>query len=407
MYESAKIFPLEGVVQHYSWGGTAFIPALLGKENNPGKPFAEYWMGAHIKAPAIIRQKQRAVALDQLVKEHPSKVLGNVIAENFGGLPYLLKVLDVREMLSIQVHPDKQHAKQAFEEENREGKPMDAANRNYKDANHKPELMAALSEFWLLHGFKPEAALKETLKNVPELQYLIAIFEKGGYKGIYRHVMEMDQERVNQELTSLLERIVPLYQKEKLLRSNEDFWAARAAQLYQKDGNIDRGLYSIYFFNVVHLQTGEAIFQDAGVPHAYLEGQNMEIMANSDNVLRGGLTTKHIDVKELMKHVRFEPTEPVIIHPERRGNSAEEVYATPAADFQLSRIILTPHQSVMIESKAPDIYFVYEGKIEAFEGEEQVACRKGGSLIALAGSRLQIKAGDQTVIFRASVPGVV
>ena len=404
MYDSAKIFPLEGVVQHYSWGGSAFIPALLGKENNPGKPFAEYWMGAHMKAPAVVRQKNRAVGLDQLVKEQPAKVLGSSIAENFGALPYLLKVLDVKDMLSIQVHPDKQRAKDAFEAENREGIPVDASNRNYKDANHKPELMAALSEFWLLHGFKPEAALKQTLDKVPELQYLTSIFEKGGYRNLYRHVMEMEQERVNKELQPLLTRILPLYKKEKLSRTSEDFWAARAAQLYTTNNNIDRGLFSVYFFNVVHLQPGQAVFQDAGVPHAYLEGQNMEIMANSDNVLRGGLTVKHIDVPELMKHVKFEATVPQIIEPKKKGNTAEEIYETPAADFQLSRIPLMPHQSIIIESHSPDIYFVYEGKIEAYEGEERVACRKGGAFIALAGSQVQLKAADKAIVFRASVP---
>ena len=405
MYDSAKIFPLEGVVQHYSWGGTAFIPALLGKENNPGKPYAEYWMGAHIKAPALVRQKHRAVALDKLVKEQPSNVLGNSIAQNFGGLPYLLKVLDVKDMLSIQVHPDKQRAKAAFEAENREGIPVDAAQRNYKDANHKPELMAALSEFWLLHGFKPEPELKRVLNSVPELQYLVSIFDKGGYKDLYRHVMEIGQERVNKELKPLLNRIIPLYKKDKLSRNSEDFWAARAAQLYTINDNIDRGLYSIYFFNIVHLKPGEAVFQDAGVPHAYLEGQNMEIMANSDNVLRGGLTVKHIDVAELMKHVKFEATEPNIIHPEKRTSGAEEVYITPAADFQLSRIQLTPHQSVIIESTSPDIYFVYDGKIEAYEGEERIACRKGGAFFAIAGSKVQLKAGNASTVFRASVPG--
>jgi mannose-6-phosphate isomerase len=105
-----------------------------------------------------------------------------------------------------------------------------------------------------------------------------------------------------------------------------------------------------------------------------------------------------------MKHVRFEPTVPFIIHPKRRGNSAEEIYETPAADFQLSRIVLSPRQSVIIESTSPDIYFVYEGKIEVYEGDDRVACRKGGALLALAGSKLQVKAGDEALVFRASVP---
>ncbi len=124
----------------------------------------------------------------------------------------------------------------------------------------------------------------------------------------------MPQDEVNKHLQSLLDRIIPLYNTGKLKRSQEDFWAARAAQTFSQGKNIDRGIFSVYLFNLVGLQKGQAIFQDAGVPHAYLEGQNIEIMASSDNVLRGGLTTKHIDVKELLKHVKCEPTNPNILN---------------------------------------------------------------------------------------------
>jgi mannose-6-phosphate isomerase len=154
-----RIFKLKGVVQHYSWGGYEFIPHLLGLENSQHKPFAEYWMGAHQNHPAHIEGK---VALNNFIAQNGEEVLGTRVNKKFGSLPYLLKVLDVRQMLSIQVHPSKQAAEISFEHENQENIPVHAPHRNYKDQNHKPELMVALSDFWLLHGFKS----KERLVNI-------------------------------------------------------------------------------------------------------------------------------------------------------------------------------------------------------------------------------------------------
>src|SRR5215217_7637815 len=141
-----RIFKMKGVVQHYSWGGYDFIPQLLSLKNKEHKPYAEYWMGAHHNHPASILNGNE-IRLNDFINNHISEVLGKRIAEKFSSLPYLFKVLDVRQMLSIQVHPSKQSAERAFEEENRKGIPINASNRNYKDRNHKPELMVALSDF--------------------------------------------------------------------------------------------------------------------------------------------------------------------------------------------------------------------------------------------------------------------
>src|SRR5690606_4542723 len=148
-------------------------------------------------------------------------------------------------------------------------------------------------------------------------------------------------ERVNAILAPLLQRILPLSEAGSLTKDDEHFWAARAALHFNTAGNADRGIFSIYFFNLVKMAPGEALFQDAGLPHAYLEGQTMEIMANSDHVLRGGLTSKHIDVPELLAHVNFRPTVPEVIRGNTRGTN-EEVFVTPAADFQMSRIVVKP-----------------------------------------------------------------
>ncbi|HLI92029.1 MAG TPA: mannose-6-phosphate isomerase, class I, partial [Puia sp.] len=313
--------------------------------------------------------------------------------------------LDVKDMLSIQVHPSKAAAELEFAAENERGLDITSALRNYKDDNHKPELMSALSEFWLLHGFKPEEELIRLLADTPELNFLMPGFATGGYQQLYKSVMEMPQAQVNEILQPLLDRILPMYRGGELVKTQEHFWAARAALTYDGAGRIDRGIFSIYLFNLLNLHPGEAIFQDAGLPHAYLEGQNVEIMANSDNVLRGGLTPKHVDVAELLKHVRFEATTPRIIVGESDAGHIK-VYSTPAPDFELSRISLMAGEAVGVKAHSVEIFFVMEGLVGVIEeGGQPFSRRRGDSFVAFHGARFQLKAQDKdAVLYRAAVP---
>jgi mannose-6-phosphate isomerase len=405
---NTKIFKLRGKVQHYAWGGSDFIPALLHLSNPAQQPFAEYWMGAHDNVPAdVILPNGTTQPLNEFIKKNPTGILGQKVQEQFGRLPYLFKVLDVKDMLSIQVHPSKKAAETAFETENRKGTPLNAPDRNYKDDNHKPELMLALSDFWLLHGFKSPEPLIKLLLETPELQFLLPIFDGHHYEALYEMVMTMAQQEVNEHLQPLLDRIVPLYEKGFLDRSQEDFWAARAFKTFCEPNKVDRGIFSIYFFNLLHLQPGEAIFQDAGIPHAYLEGQNMELMANSDNVLRGGLTNKYIDVSELMHHVRFEAVVPNILKGTKGAVAGEEAFPTPAADFELRRVTLQAGQQVDLTSATTDIFFVYSGNVLVREGDNELAPQSGGeTFLATAGAQFSIQANQDAVLFRATVPGV-
>jgi len=404
MQNNNKIFRLEGVIHHYAWGGKEFIPALLHQSNVPLKPFAEYWMGAHDNAPSqILTDKGKKENLNTVIQREPKQVLGTKVFNDFGRLPYLLKILDVKDMLSIQVHPDKESAQLAFEEENKKAIPLNASNRNYKDANHKPELMLALSDFWLLHGFKAKDKLKDTLQHIRELHFLISLFDEKGYKALYKEVMEMPQADVNNLLQPLMDRILPLYNQNVLNRTQEDFWAARAALTYNNSGNIDRGIFSIYFFNLVLCKAGEAVFQDAGVPHAYLEGQNVEIMANSDNVLRGGLTPKHIDVQELMKHIKFEGIIPTILTGKKR-NGAEIVYETPAPDFELSRFQLETGQRASFTASTADIVFVEKGAVKMINEENEIHLASGEAAVALFGAEVQLSGEEDSSVYRATVP---
>ncbi|HEX5025074.1 MAG TPA: mannose-6-phosphate isomerase, class I, partial [Agriterribacter sp.] len=320
------MYTLTGKVQHYAWGGTAYIPELLGINNTTQQPYAEYWMGAHQSGPSLVQlNENRTTTLLELVKENPTGWLGEKVASAFGALPYLFKVLDVKEMLSIQVHPSKAEAAKGFARENEAGIPLNAPHRNYKDDNHKPEVMLALSEFWLLHGFKEKKLLLQTLRETEALNILVPLFEKEGYYGLYKQVMEMPQTTVDGMLKPLLQEMEPLFKANRLSKSDPAYWACKAlASTGNSYSKIDRGIFSIYFFNIVQLHPGQAIFQGAGVPHAYLEGQNIELMSNSDNVLRGGLTPKHIDVPELLKHTLFEGIVPGIMNGEAHG--VETIY---------------------------------------------------------------------------------
>ncbi len=405
MKKTGSIYRLEGRIQHYAWGGYEFLPALLQVPNVGNKPFAEYWMGAHTNAPSLVLMDDGStVKLDAMIAGDAKRLLGGLTATRFGRLPYLFKILDVRDMLSIQVHPTRKDALIAYELENASEIALDDPRRNYKDDNHKPELMYALSNFWLLHGFKTPEKLQRIINATPELEFLWSVYEEGGYGELYRYVMELDQEHVNTRLQPLLDRIVPLYEKGMLTRDDENFWAARAALTFNEGSRIDRGIFSVYIFNLVHLKPGEAIFQDAGLPHAYLEGQNVEIMANSDNVLRGGLTPKHIDVPELLKHVKCEPLVPSVILGIPSNHAGEEIFLTPVADFELRAIHLSAGESTIIYTHTTDIFFVYSGSVHVSESEAHFEREAGEAFMGVSGTGIRLESEVGTTIYRATVP---
>ena len=400
MSHNNKIFKIKGKVQHYAWGGFNYIPQLLNINNDKQQPFAEYWLGAHPSAPAEILSNPE-FSLERLIKENPTAVLGTKVVQQFNELPYLFKVLDVHDMLSIQVHPSKAEAIKGFEAEEAAGIPINAANRNYKDKNHKPEVMVALSDFWLLHGFKSKEAIENTLTEVAELSVLLALFKSAGYKGLYQFLMEMEQEQVDTLLLPLIKKEIRRKKDNELTRAMPGWWVAKLYENATNLANLDRGVFSIYLFNIVYLQKGEAIFQGAGVPHAYLEGQNVELMANSDNVLRGGLTPKHIDVPELMKHTLFEPVIPNILKGEKRGN--EKLYPCPVPDFGITAIELNAGEHYSALTTSLEIVLVIEGALLVKQNESMVI-KRGEALAVTANEEYIVTASGKTLLYKAFVP---
>ncbi len=394
-----NIFRIEGVVQHYDWGGKSFIPNLISEKNPANITYAEYWLGAHLKAPSLVKVQQKNIPLDVFLNEYLSKDS----EPNFGTLPYLFKVLDVHKMLSIQVHPTKEAAKKGYELENNNGIPLTANHRNYKDQNHKPEIMVALSDFWLLHGFLERSKLIKNLQETKELTFLLKTFLEKGYLGLYKKVMEFSQEEVNNVLGPLMDRIHPTFIANELEKSSPAYWAAKSME-HKELTSIDRGVFSIFFFNILKLSKGEAIFQDAGLPHAYLEGKNMELMANSDNVLRGGLTSKHIDVEELIRNTKFEETIPAILHGNQNKSNGEVVYKTTTKDFEMSKIELnssTSHRSV---SNSIEILIAMKGSATMIENKNAFFIEKGQSFVIKPNTAYKIQTNSEAEIYKAGVP---
>ncbi len=383
----SELFRLKGQIKHYDWGGFTFIPGLLQVNNSDEKPFAEYWMGIHPQGPAELIDEKGDVC--SLIDQAPQ-------------LSFLLKLLDVRNMLSIQVHPNKEMAEIDFKRENDLGIPMDSPTRNYKDPNHKPELMIALSAFWLLHGFRSADSLSQIFQQHPFLESLKREWEVSGYAGLYKWIMELPQQEVNELLAAPMADLVNQYHQGQLGKSDPRFWAARAHLNFSKNGEVDRGIFSVFLFNLVRLEKGEGIFQGAGVPHAYLEGQNVEIMANSDNVLRGGLTPKHIDVAELLRHVRPEPIDPVILKPMPDATGLLN-FPAPVNDFKIQSLRMDKGQIHQLRADRPLILLVPEGLLEVNAQVEQLLLgppELGG--FVMENVAIDLRALEYTQVFIAS-----
>jgi len=383
-------YKLHGVHRHYDWGGTQYIPQLMQLKNDQNKPFAEYWMGAHASAPAIIDTDQfGSIALDQLLQK--DKSLGN--------LPYLYKILDVASMLSIQVHPNKSDAAIGFEKEEKAGISLTASNRNYKDKNHKPEVMVALSDFWLLHGFLAPALMQKRLNEFQPFKGLVNAFANDDYKNLYQHFMQLETADSDAILIPLLEEAVASVKNGSVDKMHPHWWANKYYQGVVPSAHVDKGIFSIYILNIVFIPKNHGIFQGAGLLHAYLEGQNIELMANSDNVLRGGLTPKHVDMNELMQHVLFKPTYPAVMEG-TPINPTEVNYPCPVSDFGLSKLAIKAGESYTIHTQSIEMLLVMEGQME-LQGQiyqtGEVALIKPEQAISIGSSK-------GVLIFRSFAP---
>jgi mannose-6-phosphate isomerase class I len=412
--------PLFGVAQNYAWGGYELIPGFLGIDNPEHAPYAEMWMGAHPRGTAQVEIGGTRMSLDRLISADPWLTLGPGVALRFAGrLPYLFKVLDVRDMASIQAHPSRSQAEEGFARENAAAIPIDAPNRTYRDENHKPEVHVALTDFWMLHGFRPLAEMVETLASENELSPVAdGVAEKlaasgrdlearsGLLRELYRRVMTMPQNDVDGMLDPLVSRLEAEESAGRLTREHPGFWALRASRTFPlQGGHRDRGILSIYLLNLVHLRPGQGSYQPAGTLHAYLEGADVELMANSDNVLRGGLTPKHVDVNELLGTLSFREGPPPILEGRATSETSRE-YETQAEEFALERIEVSPGVPYSGgREHSADSLIVTEGAASVVAAGRTLPLSRGACAIVPAGVPYSIAArAGRAVLFKAGVP---
>ncbi|TPQ20179.1 mannose-6-phosphate isomerase, class I [Streptomyces sporangiiformans] len=378
---------LDNTIRPYAWGSATAIPHLLGVEPT-GEPQAEMWMGAHPGAPS----RTARGPLTELIDAAPERELGAETVAKFGPrLPFLLKILAAGAPLSLQVHPDLAQAKEGYEDEERRAVPIDAPHRNYKDANHKPELICALTEFDGLCGFRAPLEAADLLAALevdslkPYVDLLHAHPEDAALREVLTAVLSADTEQMAGTVTEAAAACARLGGAHAPYADLADHYPG------------DPGVIAAMLLNHVRLQPGEALFLGAGVPHAYLNGLGVEIMANSDNVLRCGLTPKHVDVPELLRIVRFEAGDPGVLRPEASPDG-EEVYETPIDEFRLSRYVLAegaPSRDLTL--RTPQILLCTAGCVQA----DEHALAPGQSVFVPAGEKTEVS-GTGTV-FRATV----
>ncbi|MCF3106905.1 mannose-6-phosphate isomerase, class I [Streptomyces roseoverticillatus] len=398
---------LVNTVRPYAWGSTTAIPELLGTTPT-GEPQAELWMGAHPGAPSRVARDGGGAdprPLSDVIAADPEGELGSRTVRRFGPrLPFLFKVLAAASPLSLQVHPDLDRAAAGHAEEEARDVPLDAPHRNYKDTNHKPELLCALTHFEGLCGFRaPDetAALLAALdvdSLKPYVDLLHAKPEADALREVLTAVLGADHEDMARTVTETAAAAERLAAQEG---PHRDAYAACASLARHYPG--DHGVIAALLLNHVRLQSGEALYLGAGVPHAYLDGLGVEIMANSDNVLRCGLTPKHIDIPELLRVVRFESTAPAVLRPEADAGG-EEVYGTPVEEFRLSRFDLAPGAEATLPTGTPQILLCTSGTavLRRTDTGEELRLHRGESAFVRAAEAVSL-AGDDARVFRATV----
>ena len=397
-----KPYLLSNTIQHYAWGtkgNEAFLPKLLGFESQADMAYAELWMGAHSKAPSQIKIENEFYSLEKLIQQFPNEILGKRVADKFGALPFLLKVLSAGEALSIQAHPSREQAKKLHF-----NGPL-----NYPDDNHKPEIAIVLDHLTALVGLKDKENLAFVFKDYPEIYDFLGDKVKREYakkagpglaaRLVYSSYMERavdnpyEFEKAVDALNRRIEKRSNLSEEEKLF-----------LEMQQKYGPRDVGLFSIFLLNLVHLNAGEALFLPAGIPHAYIRGNIVECMANSDNVVRAGLTYKFTDVKTLLEILDFK-NQPDIQSPLKGETTI--TYKTDVDDFKILKIDLKAGNSVNETGESVQVLLVTDGNVRLVweDGNSSMRVKRGESvLIPALLAEYTITTGSLATIFLAQVP---
>lgn len=401
---------IRGAVRTYAWGSRTAIAEFTGRPAPTAHPEAELWLGAHPGDPARLEGPDGGMSLLDAITADPDGELGPAVRERFGDtLPFLVKVLAADEPLSLQAHPSARQAAEGFEREDRAGVPVNSPVRNYRDCNHKPELLVAISDFAALAGFRPAERSVELMKALaaPGLDPYVALLadqpDAAGLRALFTTWITAPQPDVDSLIPAVLDGAVAY------IRSGAKEFNGEARTILELGERYpgDAGVLAALLLNRISLRPGEGIFLPAGNLHSYLHGMGMEVMANSDNVLRGGLTPKHVDVPELLRVLDFDPVPDARVGTRREG--IELVYQTPAAEFAASVLTLDgEHLGHEVDAPSrhdgPQILVCTEGSVTARAKSGDLRIERGAAAwVAADDGPIRLEACVPSRLFRATV----
>lgn len=370
------MWKLQNEIKNYEWGSINALSELFNITNPELKPLAEVWMGAHpAGVSTAISMAGEKIKLDQLISQNPRAILGEQTTQHYPSLPYLFKILSAKEPLSVQVHPEITKAKAGFERENNQGIPLDSPNRNYKDPNHKPELVYAITPFWAMNAFRPLAEIVSLFRqlNIKPIESaindLIENQSEIGLKSFFHYLLTLSGDLKQQALVALKSAIAPL-----------DTVPFNVIKTIAKKYPEDSGLFLPLVLNVIKLEPGQAMFLHAQTPHAYLEGTALEIMASSDNVLRAGLTPKYIDIDELLNSTTFQSIalEHLLTHPISKDYNID--FPVPVNDFAFEIIHSQADQLHTQSINSAEILLCISGEITVSTSTDTFTIQSGESV---------------------------
>ncbi len=387
------MWQLTSTVRHYPWGSRTVIPELLGLSTPADAPYAELWMGAHPDAPSRLPDGR---GLDAAIAAAPDELLGPAVHQRFGTrLPFLMKVLAADRPLSLQAHPTTAQAEAGFAAEEAAGVPRDDATRTFKDPFHKPEVLLAITPVEALCGFRPvEESLHCLAKlQLPELKPTIAALARGGLRAAIPQLIALSDKRRGSLVQAVATRAASFVAAHDPEFINTYRWAASLAGTYPGDPGVVISLMC----NHLKLSPGEAVFLPAGNLHAYLCGAGIELMASSDNVLRGGLTTKHVDLAALIEVLDFTDGKVPVLHPVLGPGGLR--YQVPVEDFELTRCELGADPGVL-RTAGPQLLLCAEGRAVLGSADGELVLDKGGAAFVPAGAPLSAR--GPALLYRAT-----
>lgn len=403
---------IRGAIRTYAWGSRTAIADFTGRQVPTAHPEAELWLGAHPADPAWVETEYGERSLLDVLREDPEGQLGPAVRARFGDvLPFLVKVLAADEPLSLQAHPSAEQAVEGYRREDRRGVPLASPVRNYRDRSHKPELLVALEPFEALAGFRPAERSVELMRALavsdldPFVNLLAGEPDADGLRALFTTWITAPQPDLDVLVPEVLDGAI------SYVRSGAIEFAAEAKTILELGERYpgDAGVLAAMLLNRVHLAPGEAIYLPAGNLHSYLRGMGVEVMANSDNVLRGGLTPKHVDVPELLRILDFTPADAQSLHPRLEQEGFELRYRTPTAEFAVSVLTIDGadlgHQiDAPCRHDGPQILLCAQGAAVVQAKTTTLTLQRGSAAwVSADDGRIRLVAEAPTRLFRATV----